>query len=547
MQTETILNPLDYVSSLKRRAPLILGLGLPVVAVAAVLAVSLPDVFVSSATFDLVADTTALPGTAARNVIPDQYVYSLTDRVKRSPLLREIVAETRPYPDLADQPDAAVGRLSSDISVTLTSESVLGGGGRVMEARRGFRVQYENDTPDAAFAVASQLVTAFQSEGRAADLEKVQHDVKFFTAEAERTRAQIAEQEERLADFKERNYDALPELSQANINLRGQAERELDNVDREIRTLNQNRIFLVQQLQQAQAGPGAGNLRALEDEYARKSAVYAPGHPDLIALRRQIDSLRATGPTTGAGSLQGQLDAKRAELAEARQRYSDEHPDIRRLTRDIEGLEARIASGDSAQPSSSGQTVLSVQLQTQLNSVDTQIRGLQERGAQLRATMARLEARLVATPEIEREYQAITSGLSTARQRYEQMVGKRMDAEAAAAAVMGGAVDRFVLVDPPTRPSRPAGPARARIMVLGFVIAFMLAAAATFAVEFLDNGVRGSRDIRNLLGVTPLAVVPEIRNSVFMARRKRRLTMYGASVLVGLPVIYGIVHLMAIK
>jgi hypothetical protein len=42
-------------------------------------------------------------------------------------------------------------------------------------------------------------------------------------------------------------------------------------------------------------------------------------------------------------------------------------------------------------------------------------------------------------------------------------------------------------------------------------------------------------------------VVPEIRNSGFMARRKRRLTMYGASVLVGLPVIYGIVHLMAIK
>ncbi len=248
--------------------------------------------------------------------------------------------------------------------------------------------------------------------------------MKFYAGEAERTSGEIAKYDKQLADFKERNFERLPETAQANIAIRGRLEQELDGVDLQIRNLQQNRVFVAQQLQQAQAGPVVDNLRQLEDEYAKKSAIYAEDHPDVVALRRQIESLRAAGPATGGNTLQAELTAQRAALAEARQRYSEDHPDIRRMERNIQSLEARIASGESPTTNISGETLQAVQLETQLNATDTEIAGLQGRSQQLRQRLEQFESRLGSTPEVEREYQAITRGLDKSRQQFDLMVAR---------------------------------------------------------------------------------------------------------------------------
>ena len=47
------------------------------------------------------------------------------------------------------------------------------------------------------------------------------------------------------------------------------------------------------------AAPEATTLRQLEEEYGRKSASYDESHPDMISMRRQMDTLRAGGSTSG--------------------------------------------------------------------------------------------------------------------------------------------------------------------------------------------------------------------------------------------------------
>jgi hypothetical protein len=42
-------------------------------------------------------------------------------------------------------------------------------------------------------------------------------------------------------------------------------------------------------------------------------------------------------------------------------------------------------------------------------------------------------------------------------------------------------------------------------------------------MEAMDQTVRGSRDVRDILGVTPLAAVPLIANTLAVDARKRRL------------------------
>jgi hypothetical protein len=158
--------------------------------------------------------------------------------------------------------------------------------------------------------------------------------------------------------------------------------------------------------------------------------------------------------------------------------------------------------------------------------------------------LEQFESRLGSTPEVEREYQAITRGLGTAREQFEQMVERRMTAEVEAAAISGGAADRFVLTAEPGRPWEPASPKRLAIIVIGLIMAAVLALSGAVAAEAFDSRVRGGGDVRRTMGHSPLATVPQIHNSVYFNLRARRIVRLAVSMLVVTPVLYFLVHFM---
>jgi uncharacterized protein involved in exopolysaccharide biosynthesis len=232
--------------------------------------------------------------------------------------------------------------------------------------------------------------------------------------------------------------------------------------------------------------------------------------------------------------LQQQLDAQRAVLAEARQRYSADHPDVKRIQRSIETLQARIAAGEGGGTSSSPTTPAAMQLQTQVNAIDTQIAGLQARSAELSGKLGGLEQQIATTPQVEREYQNVTRDLTIARAKYEELLNRQMDAEVTRAAIAGGRADEFRTVQPPMLPNEPAKPQRAVIAVVGMILAIILALTVTVAREALDQTVRGGRDVRDLLAVAPLVAIPSIRNSVALRRRTWRFVTVAACVTAGI-------------
>ena len=92
----------------------------------------------------------------------------------------------------------------------------------------------------------------------------------------------------------------------------------------------------------------------------------------MIALRRQIDALKAGGGAVDSLSLPAQLQAQKQILAQARQRYSEDHPDVKRIERQIKSLETRIASGETSAGNPVGSPAV-VQLKTQINALDNQM------------------------------------------------------------------------------------------------------------------------------------------------------------------------------
>jgi succinoglycan biosynthesis transport protein ExoP len=380
--------------------------------------------------------------------------------------------------------------------------------------------------PQRAYEGAKWLVDAFLAANRRDLQREAQTAAQFYAKEAERMRQEVVALEEKLADFKRKNAGMLPELTQANLGSIERTERDLRDAESQLQALRRERVLLVSQLQQARAaGPEAVNLRALEDEYRRKSAQYDPSHPDLVALRRQIEIAKRGGSPTGM-SLQQQLANERAVLAEVRQRYSEDHPDVKRILRNIQALEARIAAGDVADRSVAADSPIAMQFQAQLNATDTQIGALQARTAELRARLAQLENRLAMTPEVEREYQQVTRDLASARAKYEELVQRRMDSEVSEAAIAGGRADKFKVVQEPSVPREPAKPRRLVLLIMGLVVAGAVALSAAIAAEVMDHTVRGTRDVRNILAVSPLVAVPVIANSISVRQRRRRLLKF---------------------
>src|SRR6188768_3134902 len=510
-----------YLHAIARRKALLFGVAIPIAVLAILLSVALPDMYTSSALVEIDEPSSAqsLAETSGGESYADQYVQNLKGIVLTDSNLRKMAKEHNLYPGYDDE-TAMLMRLKRDISVNIVTTPILDPRtGRERNVVDAFTLSYDNRSPEKAQKGATWLVDAFLAEHRRQRQGRASNAAQFYAKEAERIRTHVAGLESKLAEFKRANAGQLPDLTEVNMSMMDRAESQLATNDQQMRSLRQERVFLAAQLEQARsAGPDAGSVRQLEDQYARMRSSYDESHPDMVALRRQIDSLKF-GTSAGSGtSLRSQLSTKRATLAEARQRYGEEHPDIKKLQRDIATLETRIASGERGDVEMADGTPVGMQLRTQINAIDSQLASIEAQNAVLRGKLNGLEKNVTATPQVEREYANATRDLTIAREKYEQLLNHQMDAEVSQAAIVGGRADEFRLIQAPMLPSVPGKPQRLAILLIGLVGSVVLALTATVAAEALDPKVRGARDVRELLSVSPLVAIPTIRNS--RSRRK---------------------------
>lgn len=533
----------DYFAILKKRRRLMFSVGAPIAGLAALLALGLPDLYRASGLIEIEGSAQNMKNIVARDTeepaYADQYVQTLSTTVLSDENLTRLLQQQQLYDNQNDDIKGALKRLRGDIDVDIVTVPILDPQtGREREVVNAFTVAYDNPDPQRAQQGAAWLVDAYLAGNRHDRQRDVGGQAKFFAGEAERMRSHVGELESRLAEFKRKNAGQLPERTQDNLHVMDRIERDVQDTETQMQALRRERVFLVAQLQQARAmGPESASLQQLEAEYQRKRATYDESHPDLISLRRQIDTLRSGGSTTGM-SLQAQLQTQRSILSEARQRYSEDHPDVKRIQRNIDALQARIAAGDTADRSIAADSPMAMQVQTQINATDTQLAALQGRAAELRSKLSELDVSLTSAPQVEREYQKVTRDLTGAREKYGELLQRQMDAEVSEAAIASGTVDKFRVTSPPVVPGGPAKPQRLAIFVIGLVLASVAGLTAAIAAQLFDPTVRGVRDLRDLLDVTPLAAVPVIENSESGGLRRKYLLTLATRTVIGVAIAY---------
>jgi succinoglycan biosynthesis transport protein ExoP len=242
----------DYASALRRRRRLAVVLSLPIVICAVIVAIALPSVYQSTGVFKL-KDSQSPQEQQARggDSYADRYISGLTEIVMRSDSLNAMLDKT-PLPNGVDR-NKAMMQLVKGIKVKMVTEKILDPDtGRERVINSGFAVSVDSRDPNFAWHAATSAADAFVRASREYALSQSTSEATFFASEADRVRARIATFEAKLADFKSRNFNQLPESAQANLNVRSQVDQELSATERELSTVQQNRIFAAQQLQQAQ-------------------------------------------------------------------------------------------------------------------------------------------------------------------------------------------------------------------------------------------------------------------------------------------------------
>lgn len=532
----------DYLLILQRRKAYLIVPALLLLVVSVVTAFVLPATYRSTAT--ILIEQQEVPKELVRASVTsyaDQRIQVISQRVMTSKNLGAIVDKYDLYTDeRRNEPlEETLKRLREAISLEMVSADVVDPrSGRPTEATIAFTLSYKSRSPQLAQKVTNELVSLYLNENIESRTQLAADTTTFLGTEADRLDNEVAMLEQQLAEFKQKNVGNLPELVNVNLELMDRTERQLLEVDREIRSLRERQVFLEAELGRldpysdlySESGERilspADRLKAVKSQYVTSGSRLSPDHPDIKRMRREIEALEAElkgeGDTT---TLERELAGTRVLLAEAKERYSDDHPDVKRLQRTVATLQVRLkhaaAAKQSPLPTSKPDNPAYVQIQAQLDANRTDVRSLEQTKQELKEKLAQYEERLIQTPQAEREYRALNRRYENALAKYNETKAKLMEAQLSESLEKERKGERFTLIEPPLLPEKPFSPNRPAILFLGMVFSVAGGIGTTALKESLDQTVRDARDLMRLTGAYPMSVIAAIETREEVSRRSR--------------------------
>ncbi len=512
----------DYLAILRRRRKQIVRVAAAVFALAVILAVVLPPVYRSTATLLIEQEVAPelVPSTVTGYL--NQRLKVIETRVLTPQNLSEIAKKLELFPqERAADPPYVAGRMRSNIQIEPVSVNVTDPrSGRSGLATIAFEVSYDAPTPEQAQRVAQQLAQLFIDENRAIRTAKAEGASGFLHEEEERLRRHIAELDAKLAAYKSKHHGRLPELMNLNMQMLERAQREAEEAERHIYNLEQRKLELQSQLALVEPHTGdrpGGRLRQMQTEYIAAASRYSPEHPDVVRLKRELESMkREAGAVDERAAVEQEYRRARAALAAAQEKYAANHPDVAKLQSAVDRLAQRLArapaspTGFDMKPDNPAY----VTLQTQVGAVDLNIKEAKERLERAQQRITEYGARLEQTPAVEQEGLALAREREAAMKKYQEIKQNLLGANLALELEKEQKGERYSILEAAELPDRPERPNRQAFVLLGLVLGIGSGIGYASLAEYMDRTVRGARTLTNLLGAPPLAVIPFIPNGI---------------------------------
>ena len=532
--TETgTLHLADYLSILRRRKKQVKLVAALVFLVSAVLAFVIPPQYRSTATIlieqqqvprDLIPST--VTGYAnqrlqiiQKRVMTDENLYKIAEKY-------QLISGKGKW-ETSDKKTIVKMRQATKF-VTDSANVTDPRSGASLMATISFKLSYSAASPEIAQKVANELTDYVLQENIMIRTQQAVKTSGFFSEEEGKLRQHLTELEAKLAAYKTKNTGRLPELLNLNMSLMERTQKELEDIERQIYSLEERRLELQGQLATVEPytgqGPG-GRLREVQTQYLSAAAVYAPNHPDVIKLRRELDMLRReTGAVDEREALDKEYKKTRAELIAAREKYADNHPDVTRLKAALAALEEKLKSSISSSPigfALKPDNPAYIAIQTQLATIGISLKSASEQRVRAKEKLAEYVARVVQTPNVEQEGLVLLREYDSTVKKYREIKEHLMGADIAVELEKEQKGERFSLLEAPELPESPQMPNRRAFLLLGIVLGLGSGVGYASIAEYMDRTVRGSMAVASVLRAPPLAVIPHIPIGDTVAESRR--------------------------
>jgi polysaccharide chain length determinant protein (PEP-CTERM system associated) len=335
-----------------------------------------------------------------------------------------------------------------------------------------YSLSYRDTDPVRAKKLVESLVGLFVTSGTLSKQRDSQDASKFIDEQIKVNEAKLTEAENRVKDFKLRNFGVSG-------------------------TGNQDYF---------------ARISALSDEVGRLRIALNAAEDSREAIKRELAREEPLLPLSASTGNTGQprteldqrLDAQRRQLDELLRRYTEQHPDVIAARRTVSQLEIQQrqeyesmkksgAFGGNAptNPVFQKLRVSLTEAEANVASLRSQLGAQQVRLGQLRATASRVPQAEAELAQLNRDYDII-------RKNYEQLVTRRESASLGVKIDESSQAAEFRVVEPPKVAPSPIFPSRA-VLALATLLAALAAAVGTaYGLAQLKPVVSHVKDLRSL-------------------------------------------------
>ena len=472
----------DFIAIVKRRKWYIIWPAVGVFVLSVIIALTWPPTYRSTST--ILIQEQELPReyvTATVTSYAEQRLQAINQRIMSSPRLTEIIDRFDLYADLRKKwaMEEVIDKMrKKDIKFEMINAEVIDRTGRGKTASIAFSIAYEGPKPAVVQQVANVLASLYLEENLRVREQQTEGATKFMDDERKIIEEQLAAIDKQLADFKRRNINTLPELSQYNLQI-------VDGIERDIEKYNDQ-------------------LKVLREKESSLQTQIASVAPDID---------------------ESHLSALRTRLVDLRGKYKEEHPDVKTTTAEIAKLEKELAAGEKKTDKKPNNPAY-VTLAAQLASTRSEIKSVEQQISSSKKKRDDYQRRIATTPLVEESYRTLINERNNLQLKHDDLTKKYMESKVASGLEKSQMGERFMLIDAARLPEKPVAPNSPAIMFIGLVLGMGAGVGSAALKEFSDRSVRTARELTSALALPVLAVIPEIvtgQDTAQDTKRRRRV------------------------
>jgi succinoglycan biosynthesis transport protein ExoP len=374
--------------------------------------------------------------------------------VERYAIGRELGAEQRLQ--------AALQKLRKDLSVANITNTKL------------IRIAVRSENPELAGEITNSISRAFIERDLQSKSSEANAVLSFVSQQVEQVSERLRNAEEELLRYKEQHgIGVLDEETKLQVSLLAQLESSFQQIRVEREVLG-TRIAAVL----GQIGPATSS---------RGTLTGASSNPAIVSRQDQL-----TEAQVELARLQGGSTSSGQRAAEIKERIST--------------LEREIQEEIAASMRSVKSTAVDSTMQIQLAEYESRDVILAAQESALKKLMAGHEAEINKLPA--REINLIR--LERARRINDELYAALMKAKNEAQIEAASQIGNIDVVDPAVTPLSPVRPNRKDSLIVGLVVSLILGIGLAILLESLDHTVKSEEEVKKLLGIPILGLIPRL-------------------------------------